>query len=249
MEAANPGSVCILDFDGVDPDAPRELSPSTLGRVSWEKMLSIALDDLSQRIAPEVVVICEGSPIGTRRKDFDADIFNRILGAHTPGVLFISGGSSHQVAATGISVRDALTRILPTAKVLALCDRDDKSPDEVTEWEQKGNLALPERNLESYLFADDVIEALVSREGKQELLEDAKAVKAAALASSIGRGHASDDLKSAGGDIYTGLKQLLGLQRPGNNTDAFMRDTLSPLIVPGMGTYEKLKAAVIDRVH
>jgi hypothetical protein len=68
------GSVCVIDFDGVDPDEPREISPSSLGRVSWEKMLSIALDDLSQRIAPNILVVCEGSA-GTRRKDFDAEIY------------------------------------------------------------------------------------------------------------------------------------------------------------------------------
>ncbi len=249
IEVANPGTVCILDFDGVDPDTARELVPSTLGRVSWEKLLSIALDDLSQRIAPEVIIICEGSSTGNRRKDFDAEIYNRVLGLHAPGVLFMSGGASQQVAAAGISVRETLGRILPTTKVYALCDRDDKSSTEVAEWEQKGNLVLPERNLESFLFADDVLEALVTREGKLELLDAVRTIKTAAIVSSVGRGNPADDLKSAGGEIYTGLKQLLGLQRPGNTTEAFMRDSLAPLIVPGMDTYEKLKAAVIDRVH
>lgn len=94
MEAVTAGSVCIIDFDGVDPDVPMELLPVTLGRVSWEKLLSITLDDLSKRIAPKVVVVCEGSSIGTRRKDFDAEIYNRILGIHEPDVVFVSGGSS-----------------------------------------------------------------------------------------------------------------------------------------------------------
>ena len=79
MEVASPGSVCILDFEGFDPDAPTELRPVTLGRVAWEKLLSIALDDLSERIAPTCIVVCEGSSIGNRRRDFDAEIYNRIL--------------------------------------------------------------------------------------------------------------------------------------------------------------------------
>jgi energy-coupling factor transporter ATP-binding protein EcfA2 len=248
MEAAAPGSVCIIDFDGVDPDVPRELSPATLGRVSWEKLLSIALDDLSARIAPKVVIVCEGSIVGSRRKDFDAEIYNRILGTHAPEVLFVSGGSSQQIAATGFSVREILSRILPTSRVFALADRDDKSATEVSEWEAKGDIVLPERNLESILFADDVIEALLKREGKQGLLSDALKIRADAIASSVSRGNPADDLKSAAGDTYTGLKQLLGLQRAGNNTDAFMRDTLAPLIVPGMSSYLKLKTAVIDKI-
>lgn len=69
METSTPGTVSIIDFDVVDPDIPREVVPSNLGRVSWEKMLSIALDDISARIAPKVVVVCEGSSVGNRRKD------------------------------------------------------------------------------------------------------------------------------------------------------------------------------------
>lgn len=107
---------------------------------------------------------------------------------------------------------------------------------------------LSHRNLESFLFADDVIEALVVREKKQHLLADAMRIKQDALASSVTRGNPSDDLKSAAGDIYTNLKQLLDLQRCGNNTDTFMRDTLAPLIVPTMTTYQSLKAAIIARI-
>src|SRR6266480_4308712 len=206
MEASTPGSVCIIDFDGVDPDVPRELVPATLGRVSWEKLLSITLDDLSKRIAPKVVIVCEGSSIGSRRKDFDAEIYNRVLGTHAAEVLFVSGGSSQQVVATGVSVRDTLSKILPTTKILALADRDDKSPAEIAEWEATGDILLPERNLESFLFADDVVEALVVRENKQPLLSDALKVRSDALANSVGRGNPPDDLKSAAGEIYTKLK-------------------------------------------
>lgn len=248
MQADAPGSVCIIDFDGVDPDVPRELVPATLGRVTWEKLLSIALDDLSTRIAPRVVIVCEGSSVGTRRKDFDAEIYNRILGAHAPDILFVSGGSSQQVANTGSSVRDVLGRILPTSRILALADRDDKSATEIAEWESKGDLVLSERNLESILFADDVIDALVIREGKHNLLAEAQQIRATAIANSVNRGNPPDDLKSAAGEIYTGLKQLLDLQRPGNNSDAFMRDTLAPLIAPGMQSYAKLKASIVDRL-
>lgn len=249
MAVASGGSVCVIDFDGVDPDIPRELAPSNLGRVSWEKMLSIAVDDLSERIAPKIVVICEGSSVGTRRKDFDAEIYNRVLGAHTTDILFISGGSSSQIAASGVSVRDTLSQIMPGAKVLALADRDDKSSAEITQWERNGNLVLPVRNLESYLFDDEVIEALVTREGKPQLLADALKAKQAAIASSIARGNAPDDLKSASGEIYVSLKKVLGLQRAGNTTDAFMRDTLAPLIQPPMATYQALKTGVIDRIR
>ncbi len=248
MEVASPGSVCILDFEGVNLDAPTEIRPVTLGRVAWEKLLSIALDDLSERIAPKRVVVCEGSSVGNRRRDFDAEIFNRILGSHEPEVLFVSGGSAQEVVIAGVSIRKALERILPSTGVVPLMDRDDRSADEVGELESQGTIVLSRRNLESYLFTDEVIDALVNREGKPELLDEAIKVRDDALASSANRGNPPDDLKSAAGEIYVGLKNLLGLQRCGNNTDAFMRDTLAPLIAPGMTTYEELKRAVIERL-
>ena len=248
LSVGKPGSVSVIDFDSVDPDVPREIAPSNLGRVSWEKLLSIALDDLSERVAPRVVVICEGPSVGTRRKDFDAEIYNRILGTEMTDILFVSGGAANQVAATGVSIRQTLTTILPAAKILALCDRDDKSAAEVTQFERSGDIVLALRNLESYLFADDVIEALVIREGKDHLLGDAMKVKARAIGNSVARGNAADDLKSAAGEIYTNLKPLLGLQRCGNTTDAFMRDTLAPLIVAPMPTYHALKTAVVYRI-
>jgi predicted ATPase len=248
MAASSPGAVSILDFDGVDPDVPRELAPSNLGRVTWEKLLSLTLDDLSGLLAPKVIIVCEGSTLGNRRKDFDAEIYNRILGSRTPEVLFVSGGASAQVLASGVSVRETLRGILPGTKVLALADRDDKSEGEVRDFERNGDITLSGRNLESFLLADDVLEALVVAEGKPELLADVMKTKSDAIASSIARGNRADDLKSAAGDLYTGLRRVLGLQRRGNNTDAFMRDTLAPLIEPPMPTYQLLKAAVIDRV-
>ena len=248
MGVEKPGSVCVIDFDTLEPDVPREIVPSNLGRLSWEKLLSIALDDLSQRIAPRVVVVCEGSSMGNRRKDFDAEIYNRILGSQTPDVLFVSGGASNQVAASGVSIRQTLSNILPTARVLAMCDRDDKSAAEVALFEGSGDIVLSRRNLESFLFEDDVIEALVILEGKDHLLGDALKVKSDAIANSVTRGNAADDLKSAAGEIYTNLKRLLSLQRCGNTTDTFMRDTLAPLVVAPMPTYHALKVAVMDRI-
>lgn len=248
MIAADPSSVCLIDFDSVDPDVPRQIIPSNLGRVTWEKLLSVTLDDLSQRIAPRAVVICEGSSVGNRRKDFDAEIYNRVLGSRNPDILFVSGGASNQVNVTGVSVGEALARILPSSKITSLADRDDRSDAEVTEIERRGTLVLPLRNLECYLFADDVIEALLTREQKTDQLAAALQIKRQAMASSAARGNPADDLKSAAGEIYVELKRILGLKRCGNNTDSFMRDTLAPLIVPSMPTYEAMKTGIADRI-
>ena len=49
-------------------------------------------------------------------------------------------------------------------------------------------------------------------------------------------------------NLHTNLKWLFGLQRRGNNTDTFMRDTLAPLIAAPMPTFNALKRSVLDRL-
>ena len=248
MAIEKPGSVCLIDFAGVDADVPCEVRPSSLGRVSWEKVLSVALDNISARIAPKVVVVCEGSAAGKARKDFDAEIYDRILGSHTPNIVFISGGSSLQVAEAGISVEQTLNQIIPTARVVALVDRDDKSSAEVAAFEQRGNLVLSRRNLESFLLDDEVIKALVLSCNKPDKVDEALEIKRQALSNCVERGKPEDDLKSAAGEIWVKLKLLLRFQRAGNTPDAFMRDTLAPLITPSMAVYAEMYGTIIQRI-
>ena len=242
----SPGSVCLINFDGVGPDIASEVVPTRLDRVSWEKMLSITLDDLSDRVAPEFIVVCEGSSVGSRRPDFDAYVYERILGPHEPGIVFVSGGNSAQVTSTGSTLGGILERVLPQTRVIALADRDDKSQEEVAQFD---GIILSRRNIESYLLANDVIDELLMREGKLELRDQALQVKHTALKNSIGRRHPADDLKSAAGEIYVGLKRLLDLRGPGSNKDAFMQYTLSQLITPGMETYQALKSDIVDKIR
>lgn len=248
LSIEEPGTVAIIDFDGVEPDEPHQLVPSSIGRIAWEKMLSIAIDDLSSRIVPSIIIVCEGSTIGNRRKNFDAEIYNRILGPSAAEIVFVSGGSSNQVANAGANVRSTLDDIANGAHVISLCDRDDKSDQEVQDFEKDGNLVLKERNLESYLFADDVLTKLAISTGHSDKVSDVIQIKADALAASVGRGNQPNDLKSAAGQIFTNLRQALALTKAGNTTEAFMRDTLAPLITPDMLTYIAIKAAILDRL-
>jgi predicted ATPase len=243
-----PGTVALLDFAGVEPDNPCQLSPSNIGRIAWEKMLSIAIDDLSNLVIPETIIVCEGSNTGTRRKNFDADIYNQIFGKSYPHILFISGGSSSQVANSGITIQEVLQYIAKGARVISLCDRDDKSDMEVAEFEKSGNIVLRKRNLECYLLSNDVLEKFAESVGKADKKQEIINIKNKAIEESIKRGKPTDDLKSASGQIYVSIRRLLQLQRCGSNADAFMKDILAPLITPGMQTYQEMKAAIIDRL-
>ena len=126
-------------------------------------------------------MICEGSSKGRRRKDFDAEIYSRILGEHAHGITFVSGGSSDEVQRNGADLRGMLKAILPQTRVFTLLDRDDQSDEEVARLAAE-TIVLSERNLESYLFRDDVMTALVKATGQIELLDDVLRVRDSALA-------------------------------------------------------------------
>lgn len=248
IEMAMPGSTCIIDFEGAELDVACELRPVEADRVAWQKLLSIALDDLADLIAPEAIVICEGSSLGRRRKDFDAAIYSRVLGEHEHGITFVSGGSSDQVQSNGADLRGMLRAILPRTRVFTLLDRDDQSDEEVDRLADK-TIVLSERNLESYLFRDDVLGKLVRATGQDELLDEVLRIRDNVLDENRRRGKPSDDLKSAAGNIFVELRRLLDLRRSGNSVDSFMRDTLAPLITPEMDTYRILRSDIVDKLQ
>ena len=56
-----------------------------------------------------------------------------------------------------------------------------------------------------------------------------------------------DDLKPASGEVYVACKRILGLTQCGNDAKEFERETLAPLVKPGMAVYEELKRDVFGR--
>ncbi|MGA8848678.1 MAG: AAA family ATPase [Dehalococcoidia bacterium] len=247
IERINPGSVAILDFTGYDFDTECNIKPVKIDRVVWEKFLEIALDDYSLRIAPKIIILCEGSLEGTKRKKFDADIYNTILGNTHPDISFVPGGSCADLEQDNNKEYLLLKEVLKSSKVCRLIDRDDKSEQQVTELLAKGLIILKRRHLESYLFDDELITKLVNSTTQEEgKIGEALEIKSKAIQSSISRGNPSDDIKSASGEIYTGLKKLLNLTKCGNETESFMRDTLARLITPDMQIYKELRQEIIQ---
>lgn len=103
---------------------------------------------------------------------------------------------------------------------------------------------LKERNLEFYLFDNEVLKKLCDSVGKSTEYDECVREKEAALAASITRGNAPDDYKSARGDIYNALKKRLLLSQCGNTADSFIIDTLTPLITSDMDVYKRLETEI-----
>lgn len=244
---ADPGSVAFLDFEGHDFDAPVTLQPVGVDRAFWGRSLGVALDDLARLVAPKRVVLCEGrhqAQPHSARAEFDARCYRVIFEREFPDTDFVSVGNSTDVLTDRIEIGKAIQTLVAGTAILRLIDRDARSPQEVAEATSAGIRVLRRRHLESYLLDDEILTALCAREGKPHLTSQLLQEKQTAITASMGRGNASDDIKSAAGDIYVRSKSILGMMAPGNTTDAFLRDVMAPLVITATSTYGELRADV-----
>ena len=247
IDAKKPGSVVFLDFDGREFDEPVVIEPTVPDRAFWNATYEVALDDLAALVAPERVVICEGEPKNSdsgKSYSHDARCYERIFETTFPETQFIPGGNALEVAGDKRGIAYALGVLTQGSEVVKLIDRDSQSPEEIAEISKDGVRVLARRNLESYLFDDAVLRALAISVGKTEEVDELVAEKKRILDERTA--DAPDDLKPASGQIYNACKSILGLANPGNNTKTFMRDTLAPLIKPGMVVYDELERDIFD---
>ena len=242
VETENPGSVVFLNFDGLNFDQTQTIEPTVPNRQFWKSAYDVALDDLAALIAPSRVVICEGQPVKKgppKNYALDATCYGRIFEDEFPDTRFVSMGNDQQIIGDKRGLAEALDILLDGTKVERLIDLDDRSPEEVQGMNTIGIRVLSRRNLESYLFADEVLRALAEDVGQPEKAQDLLDRKGTILDEQVNRQR--DNLKPASGQVYNACKDVLKLPQPGNDTRAFMRDTLAPLISPGMRVYDDLK--------
>ncbi|WP_425404381.1 AAA family ATPase [Hwanghaeella sp.] len=239
-----PDTVYFYDFDGIDFDQPQTLIPVAVNRDFWGRVLNVALDDLAELIAPRQVVICEGAPNvpgSGRNADHDAKCYDKIFGDQFPDTTFVSAGDAETVRRDRLALLREIKVLSSGTNVIRVIDRDDRSPEEIADLEGEGVRVLSRRNLESYLFDDEVLTALCAGHGKPEEANALLAQKVALVTDSQARGAAADDLKPASGEIYNATKHHLHLTACGNNAKEFCRSTLAPLVREGMQVYTDLK--------
>lgn len=244
IEKEHPGTVAFLDFGGRDFDTDQLIRPAKISRAVMDKFYELAFGDFAKLMLPRTIVFCEGDPNGGKRKDFDKMIYSTIFAETHPEAFFISGGSCNDIENIEKTHGEIIRTLLKNTTVIKMVDRDDRSATEILELAEKGIKTLKERNLESYMLDDEVIKKLCESVGKEVEYNECIKDKQVALESSKSRGNASDDYKSARGDIYTALKKRLTLTKCGNSPDTFIRDTLSPLVTPDMNVYKRLEAEI-----
>ena len=245
IEAENPGSVVFLDFGDRDFDETQVIEPVKPDRAFWENVYNVALGDLAALVSPERVIICEGKPTTenpARNHSHDARCYDTIFKTQFPETRFVSMGNHWEVSEDKQGLAEALGLLIGGLKVVRLIDRDDRTDIEIADLAAKGIRVLSRRNLESYLFDDEVLLALATSEAQGDKVDELLAEKQRILAARSS--NPPDNLKPASGGIYNACKNVLGLTQCGNDAKAFMRDTLAPLVKPGMAVHQELKCDI-----
>jgi len=246
IEKANPGTIAFLNFDNKDFDTPVNIQPSGIDKTIWDKFIEITLDDLSNLVAPQKIIFCEGNPNGRKYKDFDAQIFTLIFSSTYPDVSFISAGSASELEKEENPTFKVVQSILKGSEIIKVIDRDDRNTQEVVELKKKGIRVLTLRHIESYLLHDEILHKLCLATDNPDKIDAVFAIRAEAIKKSVARGNAPDDIKSASADIYTELKKLLNLTQCGNTKEAFFRDTICPLITGDTYAFKALHADIFN---
>ena len=246
LEEQKPGTVCFLNFADIDFDSSVVITPSKIDSTIWNKFLELAFGDFAKLIAPQRVVFCEGTEKGRKYKNFDAQIYNRIFSSKYPDTSFVSIGSCSELENENNVSMKIISQVLRNSTIIKFVDRDDKSDEEIAELKAKGIKVLMKRHIECYLLDDEIIKRLCNSVSKEDKIEECLYLKAKILEESIKRGNASDDIKSASGDIYVSLKRILELTQCGNTKDAFFRDTIAPLITEDTQIYKDLESEIFE---
>ncbi len=236
----DPNKVAFLDFSDRDFDQPQTLCPIEPTRELWRKAFEVSLGELVSLIAPQKIFLCEGQKkiLGARRNpDFDSRCYNKIFAKEFPDAQFVSVGGCNDVESNAKMAKAILKECVSGVEVKTVFDCDDRSTDEIAEVKRNGGIVLSLRDIENYLWDDEVLKKLC------EEVHDATAFSAIKqkkdeLMSGI---TPSDDVKQISGPLYVAVKSLLDLRQCGNTHESFARDTLAPLITANMEVYKRLR--------
>jgi hypothetical protein len=251
LRQAHPGEVAFIDFHESNFDHDVVLSPIAPSRSFWRNMFETALDDLSELVVPRVVIFCEGKRLGDggRKPSFDVAVYSKIFGEKYPDADFIPFGGTNQVEKDGQLMSALLKRLAQGISVWSVFDRDDRHESEIEELQAKGIRVLARRDLESYLWDDEILDKLCETYQSDaatasQVAANLKTEKARLLAKNPETGKPADDVKAIAGPLYNACKLQLGLMQCGNDAEAFERLTLAPLITTDMRTFQELEAIV-----
>ena len=234
------GDVAFLDFSRQDFDAPVRIVPSAPNRMFWQNTYKVALDDLSSLVAPQRIVICEGS----RDKNvtgFDAQCYNALFADEVPETLFISRGGAGEVLRSEHLVA-ILKSVASGVAVNKLIDRDDMTDCQRALNIADGTRVLRRRELEEYLYDPAVLRTFLERAGCQEsvvtqVLEERDSLLNAQAAPA--------NIKEVSQQLFEKIRKATGLANLGNRRSEFALQFLVPALRATPNVYCELREDVV----
>ena len=249
IRAEHPQHVVFLDMgfglDGAarDYDQPQTIEPADPDHGFWTRHYAVALDDMAELLAPDRIVVCEGSTEGGD-PPLDESCYNRMFAREFPRTRFISVGPATKVEKRMGDLLPVLEQIVGGTSIIRFRDRDDLTPAEVEVKHAEGVRVMSAyRNIESMLLCDGVLSRLCISLGRPERFDAIRTARDDALPRGSVQ-HATDDLKPAAQAVHHAARAELKLPRAGETKHAFMRDVLAPLVTAGTPEYEKLKGDI-----
>ncbi|MCY4527588.1 MAG: AAA family ATPase [Chloroflexi bacterium] len=251
--AEHPGHVVFLDMgfrtDGEprDYDHPQVIQPADPDHEFWRRHYSVALDDMAELMAPDRIVLCEGSTVDDD-PGLDEACYNRVFAREFPRTRFVSVGPATVVEKRMGDLLPVLERIIGGTSILRFRDRDDLTPEDIEDKRAQGISVMSSyRNIESMLLSDGVLSKLCDTLGRPDRFQALQTARDNALDHSSGQ-HASDDLKPAAQAVHQAARTQLMLSRAGESKHSFMRDVLAPLITADTPEYHKLKCDIFATI-
>jgi len=248
LYAKNPAEVAFLDFHDYDFDNPVMIKPIQPNRRYWKNMFATALDDLADLIVPANIILCEGKRLGDggRKPSFDVTVYRCIFGDDYPEIEFLPLGGTSQVMSDGAVFTNLLASVANGSRVWSVFDKDDRAPHEIENLAKQRVQVLGRRDLESYLWDEEIIKTLCEKHAKPEIAQEIIAEKQRLLADNPTHGKPLDDVKAVSGPLFNFTKKKLNLTGCGNDAEAFGVATLAPLLVRGQAIYEELATTILN---
>ena len=260
LRVEHPEQVVFLDMgyraDGGrrDYDEPQTIGPQEPDFDFWSRHYAVALDDMAKLLAPDRIVLCEGST-DEDNPALDESCYNRIFAREFPQTRFVSVGSATKVEKRMGDLLPLLDRIIGGTSIMRFRDRDGLTPEEIKDKRAAGVRAMSEfRNLESLLLSDGMLRRLCDNGGKPDRFDAICRARDSALErarnnarTNGGDPPAKDDLKPAAQAVHQAAKVELELSRPGDSKEGFMRHVLAPLVAKDTPEYEKLRRDIFGQ--
>ena len=228
----DPDSVVFLDFGKDNFDEPVTLKPITPNPDFWARTYEVALGDLAELVVTGKTVFCEG-------ERFDEECYRNIFKGMYPEVCFVSLGARGNVEKSVTAANLAIEKIVKSAKVIGIVDRDKATCGEIKRNAKKGIRTLSRETIESYLLDDEMLTKLCEDYGESAKVNDLLTAKQDALDKHGLK--ASDNLKPIVQQVHVAAQKILKSANLGNTRESFMMDELAPRIQPGMQVYEQLE--------